>query len=104
MSRTCNDVNALIVLGIVPESEFLPKRSFSNGLRPLIVLGIVPDSEFLPKSSIRNDVSPLIVIGIVPAIVLAYNDIRVILPKLPIEDGNVPLKDKEDNTIDCTLP
>ena len=42
--------------------------------------------------------------GIVPPISLYSIDIRVILPKLPIEDDKVPVNDEEDKYIDVILP
>ena len=98
-----NDVNALIALGIVPESKLFLNQRVCNDVSPPIVLGIVPTSELLSRSRVCNDVSPLIVLGIVPPILLIQNDIDVTLPKLPIEDGNVPLNDDQMTLIDSTL-
>ena len=97
-----NDVSTLIVLGIVPTSELLLRERYCNDFSPPIVLGIVPTSELVFSQRYRNDVSTLIVLGIVPPITLLKNDIHVMLPKLPIEDGNVPLNDEEETLIDST--
>ena len=101
--RVCNDVSPPIVLGIVPTSELLSRSRVCNDFSPPIVLGIVPTSELPSRSRYRNDVNPPIVLGIVPPILLIQNDIHVMLPKLPIEDGNVPLNDDQMTLIDSTL-
>ena len=71
-------------------------------LNRLIVLGIVPTSELVSRSRVCNDVNPLIVLGIVPPILLLENNMYVMLPKVLIEDGNVPLNDEEETLIDST--
>ena len=101
--RYPNDVNALIVFGIVPESKLFLNQRVCNDISRPIVLGIVPTSELLSRSRVCNDVNPLIVLGIVPPMLLFQNNIYVTLPKLPIEDGNVPLNNEEETLIDSTL-
>ena len=55
-----------------------------------------------------NNVNAPVVLGIVSPILLMKNDIYVLHPKLPIEDGKVQLNDKPndklDNPSDSTLP